>query len=129
MSSIECRALTGAWIETAPNGQQRSVPLAVAPSRARGLKLAVFDVKRVRFLCRALTGAWIETNHTTTKSIATGVAPSRARGLKQYGSRPMVYQISVAPSRARGLKRLIDVEIDGYLSVAPSRARGLKQLR
>ena len=59
-NELSSRAFTGAWIETAPNGQQRSVPL-VAPSRARGLKL-LREIRRLnKEDGRAFTGAWIET--------------------------------------------------------------------
>ena len=54
------RALTGAWIETIVMSRL-AIQLQVASSRARGLKRSSID-QGFGFSRRALTGAWIETS-------------------------------------------------------------------
>ena len=98
-----CRAFTGAWIETI-HGPLSYPCDSVAPSRARGLKLALKSavemptdvapsrargLKRhdfllaLRYIRRAFTGAWIETRFRWGSKHDAFVAPSRARGLKR----------------------------------------------
>ena len=98
-----CRALTGAWIETSGNISYE-FPTIVAPSRARGLKLAS-EVAQLLAPCRALTGAWIE-----TRTIPASASTRKRRALTGAWIETLlrvtrVLLPAVAPSRARGLKR------------------------
>ena len=67
------RALTGAWIETKRLAGTKQKD--VAPSRARGLKLALL-CKNQNSVRRALTGAWIETTESPHP-----LSPSKSRAL------------------------------------------------
>ncbi len=102
-----CRAFTGAWIETS-TATTAALRLSVAPSQARGSKLAsratlatsarrAFTGAWIETMtmpgyvtgppCRAFTGAWIETTWSRCSAIASAVAPSQARGSKQRALR------------------------------------------
>ena len=92
------RAFTGAWIET-PWRRIDAGSSTVAPSRARGLKLAI-GVSRYHYRGRAFTGAWIE-----TLSFCTGSRNASGRaftGAWIETGKPIAAPVSRRSSRLHG---------------------------
>ena len=65
--------LAGAWIETIANGDAPTCAVS-RPSRARGLKLAIF-AETAYLLVAPLAGAWIETRDGSHTMLNRTVAP------------------------------------------------------
>ena len=148
LAEYTCRTLTGAWIETPMSGWL-CAKAAVAPSRVRGLKHALWQGHIYRCPRRTLTGAWIETADGVKSMSEEPVAPSRVRGLKLVQTQSQllaegrtltgawIETCQEAAIRYQALRRTLTgawIETlkaegePGSMEVAPSRVRGLKQV-
>ena len=85
-----------------------TTPDVSLPSRERGLKPVISDVRSKCLLVAPLAGAWIETNVSFIVSMPVLVAPLAGAWIEtQTETQGTQIVLSSLPSRERGLKQMV----------------------